>query len=161
MVDTSISMQNRDTFFFCTFTVTSIHTVVRSVVPLTWKHIETLYQHQSEATGKKKQQKKTLNELQVKPRFCGKVGTEGQEKKKMQLLLLQRSKGAASHKSFLSWGWLHLSQHCQTGTNQKRRQYKDGCKHKSRVCFTKLKMTKSDLESMCCVALFRVFCPRK
>lgn len=46
MVDTSISMQNGDTFFFCTFAVTSIHAVVRAVVPLTWKHVETLCQCQ-------------------------------------------------------------------------------------------------------------------
>lgn len=52
MVDTSIAMQNRDTFFFCTFTVASIHTVVRTVVPLAWKHIETLCQCQK---GEKEQ----------------------------------------------------------------------------------------------------------
>lgn len=103
MVDTSISMQNRDTFFFSTFTVTSVHTVVRSVVPLTWKDIEALYQCQSDAV-RRKNTKDILNEWQVKPCFCGKVGTDGQGRKKenMQLLLLQRSKAATRQNIFLS-----------------------------------------------------------
>lgn len=58
MVDTSISMQNRDTFFFCTFAVTSIHTVVRPVVPLTWKHVETLCQCQLGDWEEKKEKEK-------------------------------------------------------------------------------------------------------
>jgi len=134
-------MQNRDAFFFRAFTVASVHTVVRPVVPLTWEHIETLCQRRPGETGRGG--KDTSDELQqIKPCFCEKAGTE--ELYKFQLLLLQISQAAARHRSFLSSGhdYTYLSA-VRPELPEREGNTKTGCKHKPREHFTKLKVTKS------------------
>lgn len=97
MVDTSVAMQNRDTFFFCTFTVASVHTVVRAVVPLAWEHVETLCQlvRGDEEWGKKK--KDML--IKLKHFSVKKLGTMTRKISVTSFANIQR---AARHRCFLS-----------------------------------------------------------
>jgi hypothetical protein len=43
MVNTSVSMKNEDSFFFCFSAVAPIYTVIWSVIPLTWKNKEAFW----------------------------------------------------------------------------------------------------------------------